>query len=192
MSSADLDCPIKYTREEVTAILAFPLVDRLMRRPFTINTRDWDIPYLAGYSGDGRTIFIDRDIGKWMWEDRPEPSSPFLVLHEHSEKSTADAVRAAAERELQRLLILMRMEHADDQLYYHCHGIATFLEEYAVRSRFGDDGLKSYNTFMGGQVKRAGSELIRRVPQTLDMLPYGGEDPTDIRLRSEMEQKMAA
>lgn len=192
MSSADLNCPFKYTIGEATNIIAFPLVDRMMRRAFTVIPKGWDIPYLAGYSGDGRSIFIDQDIEPWVYKGAARPTSPFLVLHEHVEKSVADAVREAEGRDLERLLMLLRMIARDDKLYFHCHGVATCVEEYSVRNQYGEDGLAAYNKFMGTQVKRAEDERIRRVPIVLDMLPYQGKDPRDVRLRRVMEERMAA
>ncbi len=192
MSAADKNDPIPFTLPEAKAILAFPLVARIMARTRTINSRDWDIPYLAGYSKDGRTIYIDRSLAEWTWQRQIRPTKPHLILHEQSEKSIADAIAEAQGRELERLLILLRMAHADDQVYYHCHGVATCIEEYSVTMQYGPDGCDSYNGFMKGQIMRAGDERLRRVPADLDMLPYQGSDRQDVRLRAEMEAKMAA
>jgi hypothetical protein len=52
--------------------------------------------------------------------------------------------------------------------------------------------VKSYNSFMGTQIKRAEDERIRRVPSALDMTPYGGSDRQDVHLRAVMHGAMAA
>lgn len=193
MSGGDkTNIPFRFTLAEANKIIQLPAVDRFMRRLFTLNTRDWDIPYLAGYSKDGKWIYIDRDLKKWIWLGKSINTDRFLILHEHVEKSIIDALRELQGRELQELLIFLRMLNADDQPYYHAHGVATCGEEYAVHLQYGANGLTSYNRFMLTQVKRAEDERIRRVPSGLDMAPYQGTDPMDVRLRHVIEQRMAA
>ena len=193
MSSGDqLDDPIKFTVPQVTEILRHPVVERMMLRLFKIDV-SYDIPYVAGYSQDGTIIYIDRDVPKtFEWAGRQVLTSKFLCDHEHTEKSVIDAIREARERELQRLLILLRMTGPDDQVYYHAHGVATTFEEYDVTTNIGPSGLKFYNDLMVKQVKRAGEESIKRVPAELDMTPYRGNDKEDLRLRVEMHAAMAA
>ena len=68
MSSGDKgNVPFKYTLAEANKVIQLSQVDRYMRRVASINSHSWDIPYLAGYSKDGRTIYIDRDLQKWQW-----------------------------------------------------------------------------------------------------------------------------
>jgi hypothetical protein len=182
------DDPIPYTLDESNAVLKFPLVDRNMRRPITLNSRDFDIPYLAGYSLDGLIIYIDRDLKKWLYQGTAIDCKRFLLLHEHTEKSIIDAVNNATSAELQRLLILLRMEVSDDKLYLHAHGVATAVETYAVKLQYQQAGLVMYNRFMATQIKRADDERIRRVPSNLDLLPYRG----DTKLLRVMEESMVA
>ena len=213
MSAGDrqLDDPILFSVQQVTLILRHPSIERYMRRLFKLdNTRD--IPYLAGYSQDGKTIYIDRDMPEsFEWNGKTVRTDKFLIDHEHMEKSVIDALREAESRELQRLLILLRMTNKNDRVYYHAHGVATTFEEYDVvtnltpsappsmdsaedakrRLAIGQSGLKFYNEFMTKQVKRAGSERIRSVPADLDMLPYEGNDKKDLQLRAEMYAAMA-
>ena len=193
MSSGDKgNVPFRFTLAEANKIIQLPAVDRFMRRLFTLNTRDWDIPYLAGYSKDGKWIYIDRDLKKWIWLGKSINTDRFLILHEHVEKSIIDALRELQGRELQTLLSLLRMLNADDQPYYHAHGVATCGEEYAVHLQYSASGLTSYNRFMLTQVKRAEDERIRRVPTDLDMTPYYGSDARDARLRRVMEARMSS
>src|SRR5437762_7270362 len=76
--------------------------------------RKHDVPYLAGYSRDGRTIYIDKDLpksfvtrgGKRVVVDR------FLILHEAVEKSLLDDLGL---------------------IYQHAHQIALRAEQAAVK-----------------------------------------------------------
>ena len=194
MSGGDKNDPLPFTIEEANNILHFPTVARMMRRNPKINSRDYDIPYLAGYSKDGETIYIDRDLELWTYLSKEILTNRFLILHEKVEKAIIDAIQQSGgdAKELQRLLILLKMTGADDQIYYHCHGVATACELYAVKLQHGASGVKSYNSFMGTQIKRAEDERIRRVPADLDMTPYGGNDRQDVHLRAVMHAAMAA
>src|SRR5437764_771617 len=50
--------------------------------------RGYDIPYLAGYSIDGHTIFIDRHMPKsFVYRGRKVSTDRFLIVHEAVEKS---------------------------------------------------------------------------------------------------------
>src|SRR5215813_5379667 len=45
--------------------------------------RGYDIPYLAGYSLDGHTIFIDRHMPKgFVYRKRKVMTDRFLIVHE--------------------------------------------------------------------------------------------------------------
>ena len=53
--------------------------------------RRWDIPYLAGYSRDGRTIYIDRHLPEsFQSGDKIICTDKFLILHEALEKAVID------------------------------------------------------------------------------------------------------
>src|ERR1700686_2577006 len=53
--------------------------------------RAHDIPYLAGYSEDGKTIYIDRHMPKMMkFRGREVDTDRFLILHEEVEKTLID------------------------------------------------------------------------------------------------------
>lgn len=58
MSSGDRDNPFPVTLQDARVILRFPVVERMMRRPITIDAQHWDIPYLAGYNENGDKIYI--------------------------------------------------------------------------------------------------------------------------------------
>jgi len=123
--------------------------------------RDCDVPYLAGYSQDGQTIYIDRhlpqsftDKGRTVQVDR------YLILHEAVEKSLIDELNLH---------------------YLHAHQIATRAEEAAVRA----DRIswKAYDAFMQKYVKTVGDERLTNVPADLDLKPYRDEHDRDLIAR---------
>ncbi len=193
MSTGDTrNDPDPFTVAAANKIIRLPVVERMRRRKFSLDSRGYDIPYLAGYSQDGSVIYIDRDLGTWVYRGRSIDTDKFLILHEDVEKSLIDAIGEQGDPDHKELLILLHMTSPDDQIYFHCHGVATALEEYMVKSYYGESALKSYNDFMATQVKRAESERITRVPRYLDMTPYQGNDRQDVHLRAVMHAAMAA
>ena len=88
--------------------------------------RNHDVPYLAGYSVDGHTIFIDRHMPKsFIYKKRRVLTDRFLIMHEGVEKS---------------LIQLFGMH------YLHAHQIALHAEQAAVRAEGID--WKAYDDFM--------------------------------------------
>src|SRR5579864_1987691 len=154
MSTGDKNDPFPVTIEEANVILRFPTVERNMRRNPRID-HSYDIPYLAGYSIDGETIYIDRDLKLWQYLGKSIDTEQFLILHEKVEKALIDAImKNGDEKDVQRLLILLKMTKPTDQIYFHTHGVATACELYSVKMQHGPSGVKSYNSFMGTQIKR--------------------------------------
>ena len=112
--------------------------------------RGFDIPYLAGYSLDGHTIFIDRHMPKsFVYRGRRVLTDRFLIVHEAVEKS---------------LIQLLGMH------YLTSHQIALHAEQAAVRA----EGIQwdAYNAFMEDYIKVIGDEDLTCVPDTLDLTPY--------------------
>jgi hypothetical protein len=112
--------------------------------------RAYDIPYLAGYSIDGHTIFIDRHMPKsFVYRRRKVLTDRFLIVHEAVEKS---------------LIQLLGMH------YLHAHQIALHAEQAAVRA----EGITwdAYDEFMQEYIKVIGDEQLSRVPDNLDLTPY--------------------
>lgn len=126
--------------------------------------RTWDIPYLAGYSRDGKTIFIDRHLPEFI-ETRTGKFDvdPFLILHESVEKALIDQLGL---------------------VYQHAHQIALRAEEAAVRAA----GMKwrEYDAFMQAYIKSAGHENLKKIPPDLDIKPY--HDESDTALLKKMQQ----
>jgi hypothetical protein len=139
-------------KKAVDAILAWAKLDR-----------DHDIPYLAGYSRDGRTIYIDKDLprtfatraGTRVEVDR------FLILHESVEKTLLDELGL---------------------IYQHAHQIALRAEQAAVKAA----GVpwREYDRFMARHIKEA-DDVIDRLPPDLDIKPY--RDEHDIKLLKRMQ-----
>jgi hypothetical protein len=112
--------------------------------------RNYDIPYVAGYSVDGHIIFIDRHMPKsFVWRKRRVLTDRFLIVHEAVEKS---------------LIQLLGMH------YLHAHQIALRAEQAAVRAEGID--WHAYDAFMQENIKVIGDESLSKVPDNLDLTPY--------------------
>ena len=120
--------------------------------------RTHDIPYLAGYSVYGQTIYIDRHLPKVMNHGgRKIEVDRYLIMHEEVEKTLIDQLGLH---------------------YLHAHQIATRAEEAAVRA----DGIlwRDYDRFMQKYVKHIGDERLQKVPADLDLKPYRDEHDFDL------------
>ena len=120
--------------------------------------RRHDVPYLAGYSQDGATIYIDRHLPRiLMLRGRKIEVDRYLVLHETVEKTLIDQLGLH---------------------YQHAHQIALRAEEAAV---LGDHiGWSTYDRFMQRYIKRIGDERLVRVPKDLDLKPYRDEHDREL------------
>lgn len=120
--------------------------------------QSYDIPYLAGYSKDGETIYIDRHIPMNIAIDGVKHNIlPFIVKHEVVEKSLMD---------------IFGMN------YKAAHMLATSAEHDLVR-KAGID-VNSYEAVVKPYIKKAEHEVIKKVPMDLDITPY--KDENDIKL----------
>ena len=144
----------------VSSLMLDRALDAIVRRVKKLD-RAHDIPYLAGYSRDGKTIYIDRHMPKLMKSrGREVDTDRFLILHEEVEKTLIDQL---------------------DLHYLHAHQIATRAEEAAVRAA----GIlwRDYDRFMQKYVKRIGDEGLKKVPADLDLKPYRDEHDFDLMQR---------
>jgi hypothetical protein len=144
----------------VSSLMLDRALDAIVRRVKKLD-RDHDIPYLAGYSLDGKTIFIDRHMPHTMkFGGREINTDRFLILHEEVEKTLIDQLGLH---------------------YLHAHQIATRAEEAAVRAA----GLKwrDYDSFMQKYVKQIGDERLTKVPPDLDLKPYRDEHDFELLQR---------
>jgi hypothetical protein len=144
----------------VSSLMLDRALDAVVRRVKSLD-RKHDIPYLAGYSNDGKTIYIDRHMPRTMtFRGREVGTDRFLILHEEVEKTLIDQLGLH---------------------YLHAHQIATRAEEAAVRAA----GIlwRDYDRFMQKYVKRIGDERLRKVPPDLDLKPYRDEHDFDLLKR---------
>ncbi len=141
----------------VSSLMLDRALDAILRRVRKLD-RTHDIPYLAGYSQDGQTIYIDRHLPSTMnYKGRKVNVDRFLIMHEEVEKTLIDQLGLH---------------------YLHAHQIATRAEEAAVRA----DGIlwRDYDRFMQKYVKIVGDERLKKVPEDLDLKPYRDEHDFDL------------
>jgi len=151
----------------VSSLMLDRALDAILRRVKKLDRRH-DVPYLAGYSKDGKTIYIDRHMPRsFKFRGREIATDRYLILHEEVEKTLIDQLGLH---------------------YLHAHQIATRAEQAAVRA----DRIewRAYDRFMQRYVKRIGDERLVKLPKDLDLKPYRDEHDDDLLRR--MEAAMAA
>ena len=152
----------------VSSLMLDRALNAIARRVGAID-RQHDIPYLAGYSTDGKRIYIDRHLPRsFLYNGRTIEVDRYLLLHEEVEKTLIDQL---------------------DLHYQHAHQIATRAEEAAVRA----DGVswRAYDRFMQQYVKQMGDERLTKLPGDLDLKPYRDEHDYDLmrRMKGATEDK---
>src|SRR4249919_3159493 len=152
----------------VSSLMMDRALDAVVRRVKKLD-RVHDVPYLAGYSLDGKTIYIDRHMPRaFKLRGRSVETDRFLILHEEVEKTLIDQLGLH---------------------YLHAHQIATRAEEAAVRA----DGIlwRDYDRFMQKYVKHIGDEKLTKVPADLDLKPYRDEHDFDLikRMRKALTRR---
>jgi hypothetical protein len=151
----------------VSSLMLDRALDAIVARAGTID-RAHDIPYLAGYSLDGKRIYIDRHLPpSFVFRGRTIPVDRYLLLHEEVEKTLIDQLGLH---------------------YQHAHQIATRAEEAAVRAD--NVSWRAYDRFMQQFVKVMGDERLTNLPADLDLKPYRDEHDYDLMRR--MRQAMSA
>jgi len=144
----------------VSALMLDRALDAILRRVKNLD-RDHDIPYLAGYSKDGKTIYIDRHLPEsFIFRGRTIGVDRFLILHEEVEKTLIDQLGLH---------------------YLHAHQIATRAEEAAVNAE--RITWAAYDRFMQKYVKSIGDERLTKVPADLDLKPYRDYHDYDLMQR---------
>ncbi len=147
-----LNREVKHKSEDVDDEVLLDAVKAIGRRVRVVN-RSYDIPYLAGYSKDGSTVFIDRHLPRTLrFLTRKVRIDPFLLTHEIVEKALLDELRLH---------------------YLHAHQIAVRAERDAVKAA----GLSwwVYQSVMKGYSKPIEEEKLINVPPSLDLTPYRDE-----------------
>jgi len=132
---------------------------RVAQIPVIHVDKSYDVPYVAGYSEDGRTIFIDRHLKTKMNKTDVER---ILITHEVVEKALLDLFNLS---------------------YQQAHHIAIYVEHEATIKSVMDP--RKYTKFLDPQVKMIGSEKVRKIPSSLDLDPY--KDEKDFELLKRMK-----
>jgi hypothetical protein len=146
----------------VSSLMLDRALDAILRRVKKLD-RSHDIPYLAGYSMDGETIYIDRHLPtSFRYRGRTVEVDRFLIMHEEVEKTLIDQLGLH---------------------YLHAHQIATRAEEAAVRAE--RISWRAYDRFMQKYVKGVGDERLKKVPKDLDLKPYRDYHDWDLMQRME-------
>jgi hypothetical protein len=87
-----LERELRHKSEDISDDVLSDTVKALGRRVRV--SHDYDIPYIAGYSADGRTVFIDRHLPRTFrsWTQTIRVAQ-FLLVHEIIEKALLDELR---------------------------------------------------------------------------------------------------
>jgi hypothetical protein len=139
-------------------------MERLLANPevreklFILRQEDnnFDIPYIAGYSRDGKTLYFDRHLPettKLKLDGQTKEINPreFLRKHESLEKAVIDALGWG---------------------YFPAHAAATAYERRHVLQVLGPQWWMPYQHEMDGYAKADEHEKIKRAPKNLDLTPY--------------------
>ncbi len=128
--------------------------------------KSYEIPYLAGYSKDGKTIYIDKRFRPVfrLKDGRGMDTMKYLVIHEKTEKI---------------------IEQITSYTYQYAHGLATGVERKAVES----DGYPwdEYDRYMKYEIKRL-SKLDRKTPIPKDYDEKPEIDSKDTKMLKEVDQ----
>jgi hypothetical protein len=140
----------KVSRQEAERIFAEPRVrTRLAQKPKI--DRSYDLPYLGGYSRDGRTVYIDRHFPASVKIGGKDVNAvPFIVLHEHGEKTLLDVLGLSYQRA--HVTVTAGLEHPA-------------VEAAGYKPEQYEAALKPF-------IKADAKEKLTRLPPDLDMKPY--------------------
>ena len=88
-----LEAELRHKSEDIDNRVLLDAVKAIRRRVRVVN-RSYDIPYIAGYSVDGNTVFIDRHLPRSFRSLlKTVRVEPFLLTHEIVEKALLDELR---------------------------------------------------------------------------------------------------
>lgn len=127
--------------------------------------RDFDIPYLAGYSRSGKIIYADRHLPmSLVVAGKRVNILPFLIVHERTEKALMDFL---------------------EYDYTEAHQVATYAEHLELKRMHISPS--AYERALDPYIKADQHEKITKVPIDLDLKPY--RDSRDLRLLQRMADK---
>jgi hypothetical protein len=148
----NLDREVRHKSEDIDDDVLLDAIKAIGHRVRIVN-RNYDILYIAGYSKDGHTVFIDRDLPKsFNFSGRRYRVEPFLLTHEIVEKALLDELRLH---------------------YLHAHQIAQRAERDAVKAAGASWWF--YQRFIKKYQKPIQDKRVERVPASLDLRPYRDE-----------------
>jgi hypothetical protein len=132
-----------------------------------------DIPFIGGYSKDGKTVYYDRSLPKLIeltQDGHKKEINPreFIRHHEMFEKAIIDVLGWS---------------------YFPAHAAATAYEKRHVLQRLGPEWWMPYTHSMDGFADRDEHETVKSVPKDLDMAPYLAP-PVNRRLVQAMKRAM--
>jgi hypothetical protein len=158
------------TRSEDISDKVMNDVVRALRRRVREVDHSYDIPYIAGYSVDAKTIYIDRHLPRTFrsWTLKRVMVAPFIVTHEIVEKALLDELKLH---------------------YLHAHQVAVRTERAAVEAA--GVSWTTYEGFMKKHEKAIEEELLQRVPPDLDLTPYRDEKDFAILHRLVKQERRA-
>jgi hypothetical protein len=137
----------------------------------TINT-NYEVSYLAGYSNDGKTIYIDKRLPRYMTlkDGRKYDVFPPLITHESWERALerGDAgLPPEHKRAFQKWLDARHLKKANGYCYPFAHELATGKEREIVEG----DGVDwdEYQDYMLDEVKKL--KDFSEAPPDLDTKP---------------------
>ena len=138
-------------------MLKDPRFIKRFNEKYKIN-RKHDVPYVAGYSKDGKTFYIDRHL---PLTDQGYNIEPYLLVHERTEKALID-------------IFGLRYEPA--------HRIALHMERKAVDAS--NIPWKHYEDHYTKYIKGFEKEKLVSPPPDLDLTPY--KDEHDLKVYHEL------
>lgn len=148
--------------ETVHAVMSDPRVAPIIAVRPRIN-KTYDIPYVGGYSKDGKVVFIDRHLpANIRIEGKNVNPLPFIVTHEHTEKTLMDVLGMS---------------------YHDAHTFAEVVEEEHVR-RVCSPML--YEQALVPYIKADEIEKIVRFPADCDLAPYIQSNDIKVLMRIRM------
>jgi len=134
-----------------------------MNKPEKIS-REYEIPYLAGYSKNGRCIYIDKRLPKnlKLKDGRSVDIDKYLAIHEAEEK---------------------KLEDTKKYKYQYAHELATGIERKAVEA----DGIpwEEYQAYMLKEVEKL-KHLDSVIPSDIDLKPE--HDSGDTKMMNEVKK----
>jgi hypothetical protein len=134
---------------------------------------EYDIPFLAGYSKDRKTIYRDRNLPKTVvahLDGKTKEIEPDedIIPHETIEPIVMDVL---------------------GWTYFPAHAVATVYGKRRFVRRYGPEWWMPYTHEMDGFASHDEHERVKKVPRDLDMAPYLAP-PVNRRLVQAMKRAM--